>query len=63
MKTLKEIDENLLANIWDLLDYYGESPILDNIIDDLRLVELRLDAFISPNRNKKVEEEEVYDSD
>ena len=63
MKELQEIDEALLASIWGLLDYYGEGPILDDIIDDLREVELRLGAFLSPNMNKKVEEEEVYGLD
>jgi hypothetical protein len=63
MEQIQELDRILLTAIWGLLDYYGEGPILDDIIDDLREVELRLDAFINPNKNKLVEEEEVYGED
>lgn len=61
IKTLEEINENLVDVLWDLMHHVNVDRELDLIIDALEEIGNKLSLYINPKQNEKVAEEEVYD--
>ena len=61
IKTLEEINENLVDVLWDLMHHVNVDRELDLLIDALEELGNKLSLYINPTQNEKVAEEEVYE--
>ena len=61
IKTLEEINENLVDVLWDLMHHTNVDRELDLIIDALEVLGNKLSVYINPTQDEKVTEEETYE--
>ena len=61
IKTLEEINENLVDVLWDLMHHVNVDRELDLIIDALEEIGNKLSLYINPTQDDRVVEEETYD--
>ena len=61
IKTLEEINDNLVDVLWDLMQHVNVERELDLLIDALVESGNKLSVYINPTQDDKVTEEEMYE--
>ena len=60
MKTLKEIDEDLVDVIWALLDYYDDGGEITRIGESLDIIEQKLDKIANADESERSQVESRF---